>query len=120
MKIVQSIQFYSPADLIPQADKFAESLERAWPKIMFVLGVTLAWLTVGYIGLFAELQRTYQFVTVYLPQSYNFAGQLLIFPRSAVQPLDADSADVMAFIVSGGVTALPSTREVAAARSIEP
>jgi uncharacterized membrane protein len=46
-------------------------------------------------------------VTVYLPQSYNFAGALLIFPASAVTPLAADSADVMAFIVSGGVTALP-------------
>jgi len=46
-------------------------------------------------------------VTVYLPQSYNFAGQLLIFPTGAVRPLAADSADVMAFIVSGGVTALP-------------
>jgi uncharacterized membrane protein len=46
-------------------------------------------------------------VTVYLPQSYNFAGSLLIFPAGAVVPLDADSADVMAFIVSGGVTALP-------------
>ena len=46
-------------------------------------------------------------VTVYLPQSYNFAGTLLIFPTSAVTPVDADSADVMAFIVSGGVTSLP-------------
>jgi uncharacterized membrane protein len=46
-------------------------------------------------------------VTVYLPQSYNFAGALLIFPSSAVTPLLADSADVMAFIVSGGVTELP-------------
>ncbi len=47
-------------------------------------------------------------VTVYLPQSYNFAGTLLIFPASAVTPMRADSADVMAFIVSGGVTALPT------------
>lgn len=47
-------------------------------------------------------------VTVYLPQSYNFAGSLLIFPTRDVTPLEADSADVMAFIVSGGVTALPS------------
>jgi uncharacterized membrane protein len=46
-------------------------------------------------------------VTVYLPQSYNFAGSLLIFPASSVTPLAVDSADVMAFIVSGGVTALP-------------
>src|SRR5947209_9570467 len=50
-------------------------------------------------------------VTVYLPQSYNFAGSLLIFPSSAIVPLDADSADVMAFIVSGGVTALPGVGE---------
>ena len=49
-------------------------------------------------------------VTVYLPQSYNFAGSLLIFPTSAVEALDADSADVMAFIVSGGVTAPPAMR----------
>ena len=45
-------------------------------------------------------------VTVYLPQSYNFAGMLLIFPTSAVTAVKADSADVMAFIVSGGVTEL--------------
>lgn len=45
-------------------------------------------------------------VTVYLPQSYNFAGMLLIFPTSAVTPVTADSANVMAFIVSGGVTEL--------------
>ena len=51
-------------------------------------------------------------VTVYLPQSYNFAGALLIFPTSAVTPVAADSAEVMAFIVSGGVTNPPgpSTR----------
>ena len=48
-------------------------------------------------------------VTVYLPQSYNFAGALLIFPTSAVTPIAADSADVMAFIVSGGVTAPPGS-----------
>jgi uncharacterized membrane protein len=48
---------------------------------------------------------------VYLPYSYTFAGALLIFPATAVTPLDADSADVMAFIVSGGVTALPGLGE---------
>jgi uncharacterized membrane protein len=50
----------------------------------------------------------HEHVTVYMPQSYNFAGQLMIFPSNAVTRLDADSADVMAFIVSGGVTALPA------------
>ncbi len=44
-------------------------------------------------------------VAVYLPQSYNFAGNLIIVPKEQVAPLSADSGDVMAFIVSGGVTA---------------
>ncbi|HEC97682.1 MAG TPA: DUF502 domain-containing protein [Nitrospirae bacterium] len=44
-------------------------------------------------------------VAVYLPQSYNFAGNLIIVPKEEVVPLSADSGDVMAFIVSGGVTA---------------
>ena len=52
----------------------------------------------------------HEHVTVYLPQSYNFAGSLLIFPISAVTPLNAESADVMAFIVSGGVTTPPLRR----------
>ena len=43
-------------------------------------------------------------VAVYFPQSYNFAGNLLIVPRSQIRPLHADSADVMTFIVSGGVS----------------
>jgi uncharacterized membrane protein len=42
-------------------------------------------------------------VAVYMPQSYNFAGQLLLVPRAHVTPLDVDSAEVMAYIVSGGV-----------------
>lgn len=42
-------------------------------------------------------------VAVYLPQSYNFAGQLLLFPAEQVTPVIAQSSDVMAFIVSGGV-----------------
>ena len=42
-------------------------------------------------------------VTVYLPQSYNFAGQTLVIPRERIEPLDVPSAQVMAFVVSGGV-----------------
>ena len=43
-------------------------------------------------------------VAVYLPQSYNFAGSVLIFPTDTVKPLDIDSTEAMAFIVSGGVS----------------
>lgn len=42
-------------------------------------------------------------VAVYLPQSYNFAGNVIIVPKEQVTPLSAYSGDVMAFIVSGGV-----------------
>ncbi len=45
-------------------------------------------------------------VAVYLPQSYNFAGQLLIVPRERITLLELDSAPAMTFIVSGGVSGL--------------
>jgi uncharacterized membrane protein len=43
-------------------------------------------------------------VAVYFPQSYNFAGYLMLVPRSQVEPLDLPSSEVMTFIVSGGVS----------------
>lgn len=43
-------------------------------------------------------------VAVYLPQSYNFAGNLIVVPREMVTPIKADSGELMAFIVSGGIT----------------
>ena len=44
------------------------------------------------------------YVAVYFPQSYNFAGYLMLVPREQVEHLDLPSADVMTFIVSGGVS----------------
>lgn len=49
-------------------------------------------------------------VAVYLPQSYNFAGNLIIVPKEQVRPLSADSAEVMKFVVSGGVAQTYSER----------
>lgn len=43
-------------------------------------------------------------VAVYLPQSYNFAGNVLVFHKDAVKPLDVESSEAMAFIVSGGIS----------------
>jgi uncharacterized membrane protein len=43
-------------------------------------------------------------VTVYMPQSYGFAGHILVVPAARVQRIDADAAEVLAFIISGGVT----------------
>jgi len=43
-------------------------------------------------------------VAVYVPQSYNFAANLLIVPRARVTALDRPAGEVMAFVVSGGLT----------------
>lgn len=48
-------------------------------------------------------------VAVYFPQSYNFAGQLVVVPSSRVTRLEAESSEVLAFIVSGGVTDPPAS-----------
>ena len=43
-------------------------------------------------------------VAVYLPFSYSMAGTLVIVPRERVERLNADSASIMALVVSGGVS----------------
>ncbi|MDZ7613723.1 MAG: DUF502 domain-containing protein [Flavobacteriaceae bacterium] len=43
-------------------------------------------------------------VAVYFPHSYNFSGELFIVPKAQVKRLDINPAEVMTFIVSGGVT----------------
>lgn len=44
------------------------------------------------------------FVAVYVPQSYNFAGNLLVVPAARVRPLAIDSTEAMTFVVSGGIS----------------
>jgi uncharacterized membrane protein len=43
-------------------------------------------------------------VGVYLPQSYNFAGQFVLVPKDRITALATDSSEIMAMIVSGGVS----------------
>lgn len=43
-------------------------------------------------------------VAVYMPQSYGLAGHIVVVPADRVERIDADAAEVMAFIISGGVT----------------
>ncbi len=45
-----------------------------------------------------------EFVAVYLPHSYNFSGNMFIVPAENLVPVEANSAEFMKFIVSGGVT----------------
>lgn len=52
-----------------------------------------------------ELLGEKEKIAVYVPQSYNFAGNLIIVPRRNVRLLDLGAKEVMTFIVSGGLTA---------------
>ena len=56
--------------------------------------------------------KLFNHVAVYLPQSYNFAGNLVIVHRDRVESIDADGAQFMAFIVSGGVADMSAARTV--------
>jgi uncharacterized membrane protein len=47
-------------------------------------------------------------VAVYFPQSYAFAGHTVVVPISRIQRVNAESSDVLAFVVSGGVTDVPA------------
>jgi uncharacterized membrane protein len=51
-------------------------------------------------------------VAIYFPHSYNFSGNLYLVPQENVRVLkNVKSADVMKFIVSGGVSILPKLEE---------
>ena len=43
-------------------------------------------------------------VSVYLPHSYNFSGNVFITDKKNIKPLKNTSADVMKYIVSGGIS----------------
>jgi uncharacterized membrane protein len=45
-------------------------------------------------------------VAVYFPYSYSFAGQVVIIGADKVKPLDKNAADMMKFVISGGVSGL--------------
>lgn len=45
-------------------------------------------------------------VAVYLPFSYAISGEVYIVPRKNVTPIDANAADVMKMVISGGVTSV--------------
>ena len=50
-------------------------------------------------------------VAVYVPQAYNFAGQLYILPRSRVRKIDGiTSGEAMKYAVTGGVVDLDAER----------
>ncbi|MCQ2226751.1 MAG: DUF502 domain-containing protein [Bacteroidales bacterium] len=47
-----------------------------------------------------------EMVSVYMPSSYGLLGELVIVPAKNVKPVNGSSAEVMKFIVSGGVATI--------------
>lgn len=45
-------------------------------------------------------------VVVYFPYSYSFAGQVVVISADKVKPINKSAAEVMKFVISGGVTNL--------------
>ena len=51
-----------------------------------------------------ELGISVDKIGVYIPFSYAVTGNLIIVPKDCVTPVNGNSADIMKFIISGGVT----------------
>jgi uncharacterized membrane protein len=50
-----------------------------------------------------------EYVSAYVPQAYNVAGQLYLIKRERIRPIDhLPSADVMKYAVTGGAVDIPS------------
>jgi len=49
-------------------------------------------------------------VAVYMPHSYTFSGNLFVVPVKNITPLQANSTEVMKFIVTAGVTAIQAAK----------
>ena len=47
-------------------------------------------------------------VAVYFPFSYTFSGEMFIVPKESVKTLQIPAADVLKFVLSGGVTEIES------------
>jgi len=50
-------------------------------------------------------------IGVYIPFSYAVTGNLIVVPKENVTPVDGSSADIMKFIISGGVTEIEDEHE---------
>lgn len=53
------------------------------------------------------------YVAVYIPHSYNFSGNLFIVEKRFITPLENSGAEIMKFIVSGGVIEIDENKSFA-------
>lgn len=61
------------------------------------------------------------FVAVYVPQAYNFAGQLYILPREKVKKIEKiSSGEAMKYAVTGGVVDLDAERKKEIKNTLKP
>ncbi len=60
-------------------------------------------------------------VAVYVPQAYNFAGQLYILPRDRIRKIDRiSSGEAMKYAVTGGVVQVDDEKKVLEEKKNEP
>jgi uncharacterized membrane protein len=52
----------------------------------------------------SKIGLTQEMIAVYLPHSYAFSGNLFVVPAENVTPIEAQSTEVMKFILTAGVT----------------
>ena len=50
-------------------------------------------------------------IGVYIPFSYAVTGNLIIVPKGNITPINGSSADIMKFIISGGVTEIEDEKD---------
>ncbi|MFB0923962.1 MAG: DUF502 domain-containing protein [Vicingaceae bacterium] len=50
-------------------------------------------------------------IGVYIPFSYAVTGNLIIVPKQNITPINGSSADIMKFIISGGVTEIEEVKD---------
>ena len=50
-------------------------------------------------------------IGVYIPFSYAVTGNLIVVPKKNITPVDGSSADIMKFIISGGVTEIEEEKQ---------
>lgn len=126
------VGYISPSFIVSRVVEFAESLLERMPGIKFIYSavkdffeafagnkrkftksvlVRIGEPDVWQVG-FITQEEVHQFdlqeyVAVYIPQSYAFAGHLYFVKRDRVRILtDISSADAMKFAISGGVAAV--------------
>src|ERR1700761_2285275 len=123
------VGYISPSFIVSRVVEFAESLMERTPGITFIYSavkdffeafagnkrkftksvlVSIAERDVWQVGFITQEEllqfELQEYVAVYVPQSYAFAGHLYFVKRDRVRVLtDISSADAMKFTISGGV-----------------